>query len=115
MITVKIENYDALQMLCDRLTHWTNDQQTKDLFSKMYENYIDGGVFDGCEFDPMIIVDNDYINYCKVIDESDDDFEKILNLYKNQGIGDISCENDVYSCIEAVDDDDDPTLILVRY
>lgn len=115
MINVKIENCDALQMLCDRLTHWTDDPQAQKLYSKMYESYIDGGCFDGCEFDPMVIVDNDWVNYCTVIDETDENWGKIKKLFKENGCGDVSCDGVGYSFIESADDDDEPTAFLMRY
>lgn len=116
-INVQIESNDALNMLVDRVEYWTDDRAVVDLFAQMYENYIDGGCFDGGEFDVMSIVDNDYINYTQVIRASDEDFEKVLALYKKDGLGDVSCEDfDYYKInfIEAVDNEDDPSMFLVR-
>ena len=113
MINVKLDEDTALNLLTDRVRAWRSGE-VAELFDKMYENYIDSGVFEGAEFDPMVIVDNDVVNYCHVIEEGDSDFEKIKNLYKeNGGLCDISCESN-YSYIEAVNDDEDPTLFLVR-
>mgnify|MGYP003303909358 FL=1 len=70
----------------------------------MYENYIDNGCFDGGTFNVMAIVDNDYINWCTVINEDDEAYEDIKKLYDEQGLGDISCEDELnhgYSFIEA--------------
>lgn len=66
----------------------------------MYENYVYSGCFDGGEFDVMVIVDNDYINYCSVISEGDEEYEDIKQLYDENGLTDISCESN-WSFIEA--------------
>ena len=62
MITVKIDEDTLLDILMNRVEHWTDDTDTLELFEKFYENRIDGGCFDGAELDIMMIVDNDYIN-----------------------------------------------------
>ena len=115
MITVRIENEDALEMLMDRVRYWTDDRATQDLYEQMYSSYIDGGCFDGGEFDVMAIVDNDYINWCTIVDEGDEDFEEIKAVYEEQGIGDCSCEGVGYGYIEAVDDESNPTSFLMRH
>lgn len=117
LITIQIEDYKALDMLLDRCDFWETSKENQDLFEKMYQHYIDGGVFEGAEFDPMVAVDNDVVNYCSVIHKSEykKDFKKLLKLYK-QGEYDVSCEDfeDISpSYIEAVSDDE--TRILVRY
>ena len=102
---VNIDDDTALNLLLDRLSHWTDDAITHELYRAMYENYIDGGVFENMEFDVMQIVDNDYINYCDVISPGDDEYTGIKLLYDLQGLGDISCEkyeyNISYNFIEA--------------
>ena len=101
---VEIDNDTALDMLMDRLNHWTDDPDVHRLYESMYENYIDGGCFEGGEFDVMAIVDNDYVNWCTVMSEGEDGYENIKKLYDEQGLGDISCEDDLncgYSYIEA--------------
>lgn len=105
---VNIDNDTALNMLMDRVSHWTEDITTHRLYEAMYESYVDGGVFDGGDFDVMTIVDNDYVNWCTVIAEGDEAYEDIKKLYEEQGLGDISCEYDLnhgYSFIEAEYDD----------
>ena len=105
---VNIDNDTAVSMLMDRLSHWTDDYTTHRLYEAMYENYVYGGVFDGSEFDVMAIVDNDYVNWCTVIEEGDESYEDIKRLYDEQGISDISCEyelNHGYNFIEAEYDD----------
>lgn len=101
---VNIDNDRAVDMLLERLEHWTDDITTHRLYEAMYENYAYGGCFDGGEFDVMAIVDNDYVNWCTVISEGDDAYEDIKKLYDAEGLGDISCEhglNNGYSYIEA--------------
>ena len=101
---VNIDESTALEMLLDRLEHWTDDHTTYRLYEAMYENYIDGGVFEGGEFNVMAIVDNDDINWCTVIDEGDEAYEDIKKLYDEEGCTDISCEDELnhgYSFIEA--------------
>ena len=101
---VEIDNCQALKMLLDRVEHWTDDHTTYRLYEQMYENYIDGGCFDGGDFDVWAIVDNDYVNWCDVISPGDAVYEGIKELYDREGLGDISCEDDLnggYSYIEA--------------
>lgn len=101
---VKIDDSQALEMLLDRLEYWTDDHTTYRLYEQMYENYIDGGCFSGGDFDVRAIVDNDYVNWCDVISPGDDAYEGIQELYDREGLGDISCEDDLnggYSYIEA--------------
>lgn len=101
---VNINNDMALNMLMERLEFWTKDDTTYHLYEKMYENYVEGGCFDGGNFDVMVIVDNDYINYCDVISEGDEAYEDIKKLYDENGCGDISCEDELnhgYNFIEA--------------
>lgn len=102
MIKLLIDENDALDLLMNRLSHWTDDDTTHKLYEAMYEHYIAGGVFECYEFDVMVIVDNDYINYCDVIGPGDDDYNEIKKLYDENGCGDISCEYDGgYNFIEA--------------
>lgn len=74
MLTVKIDEDTALNLLNERVDFWTDDVEVRQLFYKMYEKPIDEGCFENCEFDPMNIVDN----------------------------------------VEAVDDEENPNLFLVR-
>lgn len=101
---VRIDDDMAVDMLLDRLEYWTDDVTAHRLFALMYEGYVEGGVFDGGEFDVKEIVDNDYINWCVIISEGDEAYEDIKKLYDEQGRTDISCEygsNHGYSFIEA--------------
>ena len=91
---VKIDNDTALDMLMDRVSQWTEDEDVQELYRQMYENYIDGDVFDGGEFDVNAIVDNDYVNWCDVFGDGDDEYEEIKRIYDEQGLGDCSCESE---------------------
>ena len=121
MLTVKINENKALQMLLDRCEAWETSKDNIDLFEKMYENYINLGCFDDAEFDVMQIVDNDVVNWTSVLYKNDydtkeykADFEKLLKLYKD-GERDVSCETfdsiGKISFIEAVSDDESRILI----
>lgn len=108
-INVKIRKDEAIELLCNRVTYWSNNEEVVDLFKQMYERYLDDEVFDNLDID--VIVDNDFINDCSIIEKGDEDFEKIQELAK-QGYYDISCET-CHSFIEAYNED--YSLILVRY
>lgn len=71
MVTVRIDEDDLLDMLINRVEYWTDDYVTIHLFEKYYCNMIEDGCFEGAELNIMGIVDNDYINYFKVIYEDD--------------------------------------------
>lgn len=110
MITVQMEENDVVDMLVDRVRFWTKDEEDIELYQKMYGDYCEnvGTLSEDIEQ----IVDNDYINYCSIISQGDDNFDEILERYK-EGERDISCEGYGYSFVEAVSDDE--TRILVRY
>ena len=101
---IRVDNETVVETLVNRLNYWTDDEATHELFRKMYESYVDSGCYEGCEFDVMQIVDNDYVNYCDVVSEGDDAYDDIKHLFEEQGTGDISCEhglNHGYNFIEA--------------
>ena len=83
---VNIDNNRAVDMLLERLEHWTDDLTTYKLYEAMYEHYVDGGCFDGGDFDIMAIVDNDYVNWCDVVSECDEAYEDIKALYDAEGL-----------------------------
>lgn len=123
MIKVYIDEEDLLQMLTDRVLHWTDDDTVVQLYEEMYDNAVYGGRFDGAEINIMQIVDNDYVNYCDVLwppekDETGYDAEKyhkVLKIYKEQGIGDCSEYDIDCSYIEAMTEDcDGNPVFLVR-
>lgn len=79
MVTVKIDEYDLLDMLMDRLAFWTTDDVTTKLFDRYYWDMIEGGCFNETELDVRSVVDNDYVNYLEVIYEEDFDNYNIEN------------------------------------
>lgn len=73
MITVKMDEYDVLDLLIDRVKYWTDDHDTIKLYTAYYEEMLDCGCFDGVELNVPLIVDNDYVNYKAVIYKEDFD------------------------------------------
>ena len=67
---VKVDESLALDMLMNRVNYQTDDEEVYHLYEAMYENYVYEGVFAGGEFDVMVIVDNDYVNWCDVWDKA---------------------------------------------
>ena len=114
MINVRINESVLLEMLVERVEFFDRSEVEVDLYKKMYESEIEAGCFEGAEIDVNLIVDNDVINYCNIIEEGDSEFNSIMKLYKEEGLGDISMESH-YSFIEAVDDEEKPNAFLVRY
>lgn len=116
-ILVKIDKDDALDMLMNRLSdRWTDDDDVYELYEEMYRNYLDEGVFNGREFNVDVIVDNDYVNYCDVIDSTDERYDDCVLAY---GADDLDfSESSEYSTsgyIEAHKDlDNGEHLFLVR-
>ena len=108
-IKVKIKKNYVIDLLTNRLSFWTNNEEVIDLFKQMYERYIDKEVFDNLDIE--LIVDNDFINDCIIIEKGDEDFKKVQELAK-KCYYDISCET-CYSFIEAYNED--YSLILVRW
>jgi hypothetical protein len=118
-IMVKMRTDDLYNLFYDRLQRWRNkDSKDFKLFMKYYERCIDDGIFENMELDIMQIVDNDVVNWCDIIESDDEDFAKLLELYKEQGLGDVSCEEfpnrGKIGFIEEVDDEDEPTAFLIR-
>ena len=113
MINIKVNEEDFIEMLVNRVKYWTNNEDVIKLYESMYEIYAFGGCFEGCEASIDEIVDNDYVNYCTVIEEGDEDFDDILKVYESQGLGDCSCEDCNANFIEAVNDE--KTMFLIRW
>lgn len=112
---VNISNDTLLDMLMERVEHWKSDQDVIRLFEQMYQNYVDCEIWHGCDFDVWQIVDNDCVNWCSVVCEGEENFDSIKKVFIEQGLGDCSCEIKHISYIEAVDDEDEPTMFLIRY
>ena len=67
MITVRMDEYDAIDLLVNRVKYWTDNEDTIDLFEQYYTSMVEGGCFDGADFDVMSIVDNDYVNNTSIV------------------------------------------------
>lgn len=111
----RLENEEALSLLLDRVKNWEKDPRIISLYEKMYESYLWEGVFDGKDYSISEVVDNDCVNNCFTVSEGEEDFENVLKVYKEQGLGDCSCEDCEGSFIEAVDDEENPTIFLLRW
>ena len=74
MINVRIDEDTLLDLLTERVKYWTDDPDTIELFENYYTDLVQNGCFEGAEFDPMIIVDNDYVNYFRVMEKDDPDY-----------------------------------------
>lgn len=105
---------ESLTLLMERVQCWNNNPQEVDLFRKMYKEALENEVFEGNSYSINDIVDNDCVNECSIIRVGDDFFEKIHELYK-KGERDISTEDCDYSFIEATDNDENPSMFLVRF
>ena len=66
-ISIQMDSDDMIQALCDRVKYWTDDSDILELFEQYYEHAVEGGYFDGCEFNVMSIVDNDYVNNTSIM------------------------------------------------
>ena len=66
MIDIQMDSDDMLEALIERVGSWTNDSDVIELFEQYYEDRVEGGCFDGSEFNVMSIVDNDYVNNTSV-------------------------------------------------
>lgn len=104
-----IPDYDVIEFLVNRVKFWTKDKEIIELYKRMYLNLLEVGCFEE-EIDLYDLVDNDYVNYCKVIFENDEDYEIIKYTYLNNEF-DIS-EITSYNCIESASDD--LKMFLVR-
>ena len=118
-IMVKMNKDDLYNLFYDRVKMWREEGSPAfNLFVKYYEKCIDDGLFEEMELDIMQIVENDIVNWCDIVEEGDKDFEKLLELYKKDGLGDVSCEDfeerGKIGFIEEVDDEENPTMFIIR-
>ena len=111
-----LDDDKAVEMLVDRVQYWTDDREVVDLYERYYENAVANGYWEGCEFNVMSIVDNDYVSNTEVVykdDCSEETWAEILERYDN---GDVEI-SDIEDCsgqrILAMNDD--KTMILVDY
>lgn len=47
MINIKIDEEHLLDLLNERVKHWTDDRDVQILYEQMYDNYIYSGCFEG--------------------------------------------------------------------
>lgn len=113
MFTLKDD--EALNLLVERVKRWEQSPKIIGLYKKMYKSYLDGGCFDWNTYSIDEIVDNDCVNWCFIVEKDESGFDNILKVYKEQGLGDCSCEDCEGDFIEAVDDEDEPTIFLMRW
>ena len=79
MVSIQIDTDDMIDQLVNRVGYWTDDSDVIDLFEQYYEHMVEGGCYDGCEFDVMSIVDNDYVNNTSVVTRKE--FDKAREEY----------------------------------
>lgn len=96
-ITITIDEEDFKDMLVERVRHWTDDQDTIELFEEYYDNMVYGGCFEGTNRSIAEIVDNDYCNNTSVITE--EEYNKAREEYIQE-----SMESDGYG------EDNRPTI-----
>ena len=115
IVNVKMDKEDILDLLYNRLLYWT-DEDTAELFCKMYDLKIEQGVFDNCLFNVKNIVDNDYINKYRVFSSANDSdtFKFLLKEYDNNNYY-LDGTNEYGLYLQIVTVSDDRQKILVRY
>ena len=79
MINVQIDETTLLDMLTDRVEYWTTDSDVRELFENYYRDLIEGGYFEGTTLDVNVTVDNDYINYFRVMEKDDPEYSWALD------------------------------------
>lgn len=80
---VQITGDEYLELLIDRLKVWCDDPVVMALYEEMYQRYIDEGVFENNTETVMSIVDNDWVNWCDVISEGEENWDEIEKAYNN--------------------------------
>lgn len=114
---VEIDDDELVDMLMDHLKkYWDPTSKVLDMYEKMYQSYVDNGVFEGQKINIAEIVDNDWVNYCDVVEEGDDYFEECKKTYAD-GEYEVYRDGDggdYIGTIEAVDDESNPTSYLIR-
>ena len=113
-VMVDIDEDDLLDLLMNRVRRWTDEKVSLDLYEQMYQSYIDSG-WDLGGNSVMVIVDNDWVNYCDVVGPGEENYDALLKLYQENGLGDVSVEGVGYSYIEAATEDNGTTYLLCRW
>ena len=83
---VNINDDEILDLMCDRVDGWTDiDYRHRELLKSMYENYVYNKSFDGMkDFSISAIVDNDIINYTRLITPEDEEvYKECHDMLKN--------------------------------
>lgn len=73
-INVKIDSDGLVDMLIDRLDIWTQNEEIKDAFAKMYKQDAEDGLLDDIDvsfFGISKIVDNDWVNWISVLEKDE--------------------------------------------
>ena len=66
LVNVRVESDELLELLMNELKGWTKDPEILELYEQYYTGLLESGAFEGFTFDPMSIVDNDYVNWTGV-------------------------------------------------
>ena len=83
---VDINDDEILDLMYNRVDEWTDvDYRHKELLKSMYEDYVYGKSFEEMkDFSVNIIVDNDIINYTKLITPEDKEtYKECYKMLKN--------------------------------
>lgn len=113
-----VNKEDFETILENRVRFWVDGENVVNLYLEMYSNLIDAGCFDDCQTPSVSeIVDNDCVNYCKVIDKGCEDYTKLKEIWDREGCAcDVSTEEFEYygkiSQLEAFDEENE--MFLVR-
>ena len=106
-----LEDNDYMTLLMGRLEFWKPSETEKILFEKYYTNMVENDIIANLDYTVNEIVDNDYVNYCTVIEEGwSRDFKEVKRIFEQEGIG---AEFDGRT-IEAVDNEKNPKAFLIR-
>ena len=85
---ITINEDTMIDMLMDRMQVWVKSYEPSyPVYEGFITELIEGGCFDGADFDPMIIIDNLYINdttfYDTVEDAIEDGYSKAQIAYQS--------------------------------
>lgn len=94
-ITVKVSTDELLEMLLERWKFWDKDGDTK-LIEAYYQDMIDNGLFDDVELNINLIVDNDYVNYLKLYEPSEE--KQMLEDFNSSTIEELQAKCLVFEC-----------------
>lgn len=94
-ITVKVSTDELLEMLLDRWHFWDKEGDTK-LIEAYYQDMIDNGLFDDVELNINLIVDNDYVNYLKLYEPSEE--KQMLEDFNCETFEELQAKCLVFEC-----------------